>query len=130
MSDLMTDEADVFDMTPSVGKGNDRRLQTIRETLDAIIAAVDVDNDELNEYDVVGATLVRAGLMWRCIDPACKCVNHLNYSVCDNCGRRQHRKRAKPVPESYVNLSVESDRKRARKAETELNNVPMEAQGE
>lgn len=88
----------------------ERRLFAVRETVDRILAAVDVDNDETNEYDVVGSILSRAGLAWRCIHPDCRCVNHLDSSTCDVCDRRRPKARAVPEPESMIGLSFKFDK--------------------
>ena len=122
--------SDLLDMTTGNSKSDDRRLQVIRETLDSIIGAIDVDNDEVDEYDVVSRVLVRSGLMWRCVSPSCRCINHLKSATCDNCGKRQAKRRDKPVPEDYKGLTIPYPSDKKRKCDIVSNNVPTEAQGE
>lgn len=82
--------------------GNNHYAQTIRDALDKLIASVDVDNETVDEYTVLGDIMVRSGLMWRCIRPGCNCINHDNYSGCDNCGARRSAKRAKPIADYWA----------------------------
>jgi len=109
--------SELMDMTTGNVKSDDRRLQAVRETLVTIIGAIDVDNDEVDEYDVVGRLLVRAGLMWRCVSPSCRCINHLKSAKCDNCGSRKAKSREVPVPEDMTRLTIEYDREKVRKIE-------------
>lgn len=89
------------DPTPPSPAGRvtpERRAFAIREVVDRLISAVDVDNDDVNEYNVLGDLLVRSGLAWRCIQPQCDCINHLDNLTCDNCDSRKPRKRETPQP--------------------------------
>ena len=94
------------------------------QVLDSLIAAVDVDNRDVDEYTVLASLMVRSGLMWRCISPSCRGLNHLKCQKCDNCGARAPKKHSQPEPESMVGVSFEYERwvqKRARqKAKQEL----------
>lgn len=82
-------------------QGGDKRMAAIREAMDMLIGAVDVDNYDVNEYDVLGKIAVRAGLMWRCVNHRCRGINHNNCTSCDSCDQRRPRPRAEPKPEPY-----------------------------
>lgn len=80
----------------------EKRLEAVREALNMLIAAVDVDNDEIDEYDVLARLAVSAGLMWRCVNPQCRGINHNNCGGCDNCGKHRPRKREEPKPDQWA----------------------------
>jgi len=84
---------------PVKGRGNDRRAEAMREVIDRLIGAVDVDNDEVDEYNMLGSLLVRADLAWRCLKYECRCINHNESNSCDNCGGRKPRNREIPKAE-------------------------------
>lgn len=100
-----TVEAEVAEESPKRDirrLGGDKRAQAIREAMDMLIAAVDVDNYDVDEYNVLGNIMVRSGIMWRCAVPHCKGVNHDNCGSCDSCGRRRPPKRAEPKPDHWA----------------------------
>jgi hypothetical protein len=89
----------VYEDVPNViTQRQDEKLsaQIARETLDRLISAVDVDNPDVDEYSVLGRLAVEAGLMWRCVDPHCRGINHHNSAKCDNCNSRKPRKHEVP----------------------------------
>lgn len=78
------------------------RSQGIRDAMDSLLGAVDVDNDDVDEYNVLGGIMVRAGLMWRCVNPSCRGINHNNCGGCDNCGKRRPLPRQEPKPDPFA----------------------------
>ena len=78
----------------------DRGWEIIRDTLDRLIGAS--DNDEVEEYEVLGRIAVRAGLMWRCVDSDCAAVNHMNCTGCDVCGKRKPKDREVPQADGWA----------------------------
>lgn len=89
-------ETEIETETAQKRHGNDRHQQVIRESMDRLIGAVDLDNDDVDEYNVLGNIMVRAGIMWKCLDRSCNCINHLNALTCDNCGRKKAKSRDIP----------------------------------
>lgn len=85
------------------------QVKTIRKNanmatdiLDRLIGAVDVDNYDADEYDVLGRIMVRAGVMWRCVNASCRGINHLESVTCDNCRSRKPPKRSEPKPDNFI----------------------------
>lgn len=78
----------------------DRNWEVIRETMDSLIGAT--DNDDLQEYDILGKIAVRAGLMWRCVDQDCAALNHLNCQRCDVCNSRRPKDREVPKADNWA----------------------------
>lgn len=100
----------------------DRKAEITREVLDSIIGVVNVDDDEVDEYRVIGDVLVRGGFMWRCINSRCSGLNHTNCATCDNCGKRRPKQRDVPEVEDMTGLSLEYRRvelKKLRKQQEE-----------
>lgn len=81
--------------------GGDKRMVAFREALDMLIGAVELDRDDVDEYTVLGDIAVRAGLMWRCINNDCRCLNHTNNGNCDNCNKRRPRLRETPKADPW-----------------------------
>lgn len=88
--------------TSTEGKLSNTQIATIRETLDLLIGAVDVDNPSVDEYNVLGKLAVEAGLMWRCAGPNCRGLNHNDCVKCDNCNRLRPRKRETPKADPWA----------------------------
>lgn len=86
-----------------------------QEVLDRMIGAVDLDNWDVDEYNLLGSIMVRAGVAWRCIDPQCNCINHLTSRKCDNCNARRPKEREAAEPEDMLRLSFEYDRRKRKK---------------
>lgn len=78
--------------------------EVTRDILNRLISAVEVnefDKGFSEEYTTLGRLAVRAGLMWRCVNHGCRCLNHLNNPRCDNCNSRKPKDREIPQPERF-----------------------------
>jgi len=95
-------------MTPSPFSGE------LQDALDRLIAAVDIDNRDVDEYDTLARLMVSAGLMWRCWDSDCAGINHMHCAKCDNCGKRRPKEREVPMPDYMTRLSLDYDRQQRR----------------
>lgn len=100
--DTTTESAETVNEIITRRSGGDKQAQAMREAMDRLLASVDLDNWEVNEYDVLGRIMVRSGMMWRCVDPQCRGINHNNCTSCDNCNRKKPRERAVPKNDPYA----------------------------
>lgn len=82
--------------------GGDKYMQAMREAMDRLIGAVDLDNYDVDEYDVLGRIMVRSGLMWRCVNHDCNGINHNNCTSCDNCNARRPKAREVPKADTWA----------------------------
>lgn len=104
---------------------NTSTSREVQEALDRLIGAVDVDNFDSDEYDTLAKLMVSAGLMWRCWDRDCGCINHLDTLKCDNCDARRPKAREVPQPELMRGISIDYDRrqKKLQREVMSLNNT-------
>lgn len=115
------DSIETVDAQAEIEKGGKNNFAVRLKTqftegfVDRLIAAVDLDNYDADEYAVLGGILVRAGFAWRCVNSSCRGINHLDCAKCDNCGSRKAKAREVPVPEKMSCLSIEYDRELKRK---------------
>lgn len=103
MIDTTTESAETINEIVTVRRsGGDKQAQAMREAMDKLIASVDLDNWDVDEYKVLGDIMVRSGLMWRCVDPSCRGINHQNCSSCDSCGKRKPKSRDIPQADTWA----------------------------
>jgi len=94
-----------------------------QEVIDRMIGAVDLDNWDVDEYNLLGSIMVRAGVAWRCISHECRGINHLSCTRCDNCNSRRPKEREVPTPETMVGVSLEHEKRKRRKLRNEEQKV-------
>lgn len=103
--------------------------EVLRDTMNRLISAVTVDEfdkDGVSEYDVLSRLAVKAGLMWRCINPQCEGLNHLNCTRCDNCNSRRPKAHSKPEPEDMRGISLDYQRRIIRKNNPSVSGLNQE----